>query len=103
MWTKRTVLKTVAKVFDPLGFLIPIQLKKKFFQKLWKKGLDWDEKLDNIELENWKEIILDLGTVTIERKLVETIPRSKIDLHVFVDASALAYRSEERRVGKECA
>jgi hypothetical protein len=38
-WTKRKVLKTLAKTFDPLGFLVPVNLPRKlFFQQLWKNG-----------------------------------------------------------------
>ena len=43
--TKRTVLKQVAKFFDPLGMFAPVTLKGKLFsQKLWIKQLEWDGK-----------------------------------------------------------
>ncbi|GIY43626.1 reverse transcriptase [Caerostris darwini] len=42
--TKRTLLSTIAKTFDPLGWLSPITIQSKLLmQKLWKYQLQWDE------------------------------------------------------------
>ena len=42
--TLRTVLSTVARVFDPLGILAPFVIKLKILlQNLWKSGISWDE------------------------------------------------------------
>ncbi|XP_067214144.1 uncharacterized protein [Linepithema humile] len=44
--TKRNVLSTIAKVFDPLGLLAPILITAKIFiQELWSLKLGWDEPL----------------------------------------------------------
>ena len=44
--TKRNILKTIAALFDPLGFLVPYTVKAKIIlQKLWLEGVDWDERL----------------------------------------------------------
>eukprot|EP00117_Sycon_ciliatum_P035683 scpid49170/ scgid26997/ len=45
--TKRAILKAVAKVFDPLGFVAPFVLRGKvMIQSLWASGIDWDEEVD---------------------------------------------------------
>lgn len=44
--TKRTVLSTIARIYDPLGLLGPvISLAKIFLQKLWLLNLQWDDQL----------------------------------------------------------
>lgn len=42
--TRRKVLRTIASVYDPCGFITPLLLPLKvFFQKLWKdKLIKWD-------------------------------------------------------------
>nr|XP_033322446.1 uncharacterized protein LOC117218272 [Megalopta genalis] len=41
--TKRTILSTIAKIFDPLGLLGPaIITAKLIMQRLWQLKLDWD-------------------------------------------------------------
>lgn len=52
--SKREVLKTIASVYDPCGFAVPVLLPAKlFFQKLWKEKIKWDVKLNDILLEEW--------------------------------------------------
>ena len=48
VFTKRTFLQKVAKVFDPLGFLAPYVVRV-LLQKVWASGTEWDEQL-NTEL-----------------------------------------------------
>ncbi|GIY55527.1 reverse transcriptase [Caerostris darwini] len=43
--TKRSVLSTAAKVFDPVGFLSPFVVRIKRLMQIWERGLDWDSKL----------------------------------------------------------
>ncbi|GFQ87693.1 DUF1758 domain-containing protein [Trichonephila clavata] len=44
--TKRTLLSTIAKTFDPLGWLSPITIQyKTIMQRLWKQQLQWDERV----------------------------------------------------------
>ena len=51
--TKRSVLKTAAKVFDPLGVISPTTLKaKSLFQELCLLKLSWDEKTTKIIVDN---------------------------------------------------
>lgn len=42
--TKREILSTIAKLFDPLGWVTPIVISAKILmQSLWKLKLDWDD------------------------------------------------------------
>lgn len=42
--TKRSILSTSAKIFDPLGWATPVVIMAKMFlQKLWQIKLDWGE------------------------------------------------------------
>ena len=52
---KRSVLKIIARIFDPLGLITPITTPVKvFLQKLSKQHLDWDEDLpDHLKIE-WR-------------------------------------------------
>ena len=51
--TKRSVLKIIACIFDPLGLITPITTPLKvFLQKFFKQHLDWDEDLsDHLKTE----------------------------------------------------
>ncbi|XP_064463407.1 uncharacterized protein LOC135374345 [Ornithodoros turicata] len=53
--TKRSVLQMSARVFDPLGFLVPYFIRVKIlFQRLWEIGLDWDDRLPDGTLADWR-------------------------------------------------
>ncbi|GFX61392.1 integrase catalytic domain-containing protein [Trichonephila clavipes] len=90
--TKRLVLSTVQKVFDPIGMLAPSTLLPKLLlQEIWKMEKAWDQELpQNIvnKFMKWFNEIQILKDVTVPRCM-------KIDifteLHVFVDASTGSY------------
>ncbi|GFW81638.1 integrase catalytic domain-containing protein [Trichonephila clavipes] len=90
--TKRLVLSTVQKAFDPIGMLAPSTLLPKLLlQEIWKMKKAWDQKLtQNIvnKFMKWFNEIQILKDVTVPRCM-------KIDifseLHVFVDASKGSY------------
>ncbi|GFX06367.1 DUF1758 domain-containing protein [Trichonephila clavipes] len=90
--TKRLVLSTVQKVFDPIGMLTPSTLLPKLLlQEIWKMKKVWDQELpQNIvnKFMKWFNEIQILKDVTVPRCM-------KIDifteLHVFVDASKGSY------------
>ncbi|KRX18442.1 hypothetical protein T07_13209, partial [Trichinella nelsoni] len=95
--TKRQLISVTAKVYDPLGHLSPFIIKAKvLFQKLWKKGLNWDDELPSElqkEWQTWKMELGDISDIRIPRCLIpfhgSTI--KKIELHAFGDASETAY------------
>jgi len=49
---KRTVLSSIAQIFDPLGLPVVVTAKI-LIQELWKLQLDWDESLPADILAKW--------------------------------------------------
>ena len=44
--TKRKILSQVARIYDPIGSAAIFILRAKIgLQKLWQKGLDWDDEV----------------------------------------------------------
>ena len=92
--SKRIVLASVAKFFDPLGWLAPVIITAKIFmQRLWLAKLSWDDSVPN-ELKNefltWYDGTLILKNIKISRWL-QYVPGAKYELYGFADASKLAY------------
>ena len=62
--TKRSILKTVASVFDPLGLFSPIVLRGKLLlQSLWGKSMDWDDPIEEEDAALWPKIEADLQVI----------------------------------------
>ena len=88
--TKRGILSKVAKIYDPLGLVLPITLGGKFlYRDICNAKLAWDAKLPSNLIQSW---------VSWEDKLPShvTVPQSlaphqeniqAIELHAFGDAS----------------
>ncbi|GFR03492.1 retrovirus-related Pol polyprotein from transposon 17.6 [Trichonephila clavata] len=92
--TKRTLLSTIAKTFDPLGWLSPITIQyKTIMQRLWKQQLQWDERVPTgIKLE-WEQLANDVQLVKdikIPRFLLVDSD-NQFHLFGFSDASEKAY------------
>ncbi|GFX06250.1 integrase catalytic domain-containing protein [Trichonephila clavipes] len=95
-FTKRMVLSTIARIFDPLGLLGPIiTWAKIFMQRLWLLELGWSDELPFEEEKEWRRFIDSLkavNNISIDRCTV--IHRAEsIELHAFRDASEKAYGS----------
>ena len=93
MPAKREVLKTVAKIFDPLGLITPVTFQGKgFLQELWKKGVTWDEPLSSELAKKWCDIVQGLSSISAQKKpcYVSCIG-DNLDccLFVFCDASII--------------
>ena len=95
--TKRKVISTVSKFFDPLGLLSPVIIPFKiFFQDLCRSKIGWDEPLQDKLLKTWNKLVKGLQLVDQIK-----VPRYYLagsgdqectfSLHGFCDASALAY------------
>lgn len=95
-YTKRDVLSTIARLYDPLGLIGPIITKAKIFlQRLWIEKLPWDEPLPETILLDWKQFVSCLKSVEDIQinRYVLTNTASKIILRGFSDASESAYGS----------
>ena len=54
--TKRSILNTMAAVFDPLGLLCPISVAAKILvQDLCLEKVGWDDPLPQETLQKWEE------------------------------------------------
>ena len=94
--TNRTVLKTAAKFFDPLGFVSPVTVRlKMMFQGLCKDRADWDEELQGESRRQFEGLIAEmqrLSGLAVPRCYFSPITKSReIQLHGFSDASERAF------------
>jgi len=92
--TKRTILSTIAKLFDPLGLLSPVTIGAKILmQKIWTLRLDWDDPIPPKTAETWKLFVKglqDLPALEFPRWL-GLKSNQTFELHGFSDASPHAY------------
>ena len=89
--TRRGVLSIASSIYDPLGFVAPATLLPKRLLQMFEGG--WDDSLPdalNNKWEAWKKELSGLENIRIPRCYLQH-HNSPFDLHVFSDASELAY------------
>jgi hypothetical protein len=87
-------LSQLASVFDPISIIGPFVMKGKLlFQEIFQSGKSWKDELESSQVEAWMKWIEE-----IPRVAELAIPRwhqfqfhQPVALHVFCDASTLAY------------
>ncbi|XP_064475786.1 uncharacterized protein LOC135389683 [Ornithodoros turicata] len=92
--TKRTVLRTLSRLYDPFGLLAPFTVTAKLlFQAIWKDAVPWDRPMTNTAHQVWNKWVNGLPTLSLLN-----VPRctagtngSVQDLQIFADASPRAY------------
>ncbi|XP_063894313.1 uncharacterized protein LOC126055473 [Helicoverpa armigera] len=93
--TKREALKIVMSLYDPLGLASPITIRaKQILQEAWRRGVDWDQPLDEELSSQWRAWIShleQLKNVNIPRCYPGYSEATEIQVHVFTDASEKAY------------
>ena len=90
---KRTVLKVVAKLFDPLGLISPLCIPiETLFQDLCKLKIGWDDPLDeelSLRYSQWLSDLL--KCIPIQRCYLQDESVISLELHGFRDGSEVAY------------
>ncbi|GFT77308.1 integrase catalytic domain-containing protein [Trichonephila clavipes] len=77
-YTKRCVLSTIARLFDPL-----VARAKIFMQSLWRLKIDWIDELPSERAKEWHRFLEDLYIVHPQA--------TRVELHGFADASEKCY------------
>ncbi|GFV60042.1 DUF1758 domain-containing protein [Trichonephila clavipes] len=92
--TKKSVISTIARIFDPLGLFGPVITRAKILlQSLWQLKLDWNDPLPSNLVSYWKSFIdalesincIDIPRYCLQDKSIRT------ELHGFSDSSEKAY------------
>ena len=90
--TKRELLSITARLFDPIGWFGPIEIRFKILlQKSWVLGISWDETLPSEIQEQWNQIKTDLKCLrdfSLNRCIV---PPTKIQTVAFPTWSILEF------------
>lgn len=95
--TKRTLLQTAARIYDPVGFISPFIIRiKLILQDTWIKGLEWDDQLPpdlEAEYRKFTTESNELLNISIDRKYFQNCSKMIKDvvIHIFCDASLKAY------------
>ncbi|GFX64399.1 uncharacterized protein TNCV_3437971 [Trichonephila clavipes] len=93
-YTKRDVLSTIAKIFDPVGLMAPVISKAKIFlQRLWRSKLEWNDFLPAEEYREWQQFLVSLeniNNIDTPRRILVAFPEV-IEIHGFADASERCY------------
>ncbi|XP_070143305.1 uncharacterized protein [Drosophila kikkawai] len=105
-FTKRTILSSIARLFDPLGLIAPVIISGKLILKevtMAKKtqdngartALDWDDEVPKALAERWQAFrdgLLGIDCLSIQR-WIHYSPGSIVSaqLHAFCDGSSTSY------------
>lgn len=92
--SKRNILSTIARLYDPCGYCAPIIFRfKVLLQKLFLDGLNWDEPVPGRTIQEWDELINDLRYLSqLQIPRCVTLPQAtSYSLHGFGDASEKGY------------
>ena len=88
--TKRGLLKFLAAIFDPLGFICPVTLVGKcIFRDCCEAKLPWDKLISGELLKRWLTFVKNLPQAVAVPRALTTFrePIDFVDVHLFGDAS----------------
>lgn len=94
--TKRGILSLIARLFEPIGFTVRAKIG---IQRLWQRGLEWDQELPTTVREEWIRFFQEMKNlnkvnVTFERPLTPMTSLEVIKaatLCIFSDVSNEAF------------
>ena len=95
--TRRGLLSMIGQTYDPLGFLQPFLLPaRQLLQQACAANLGWDDRIDCVAgLENgwedWFASLPELERVELNRCVFSERTPSRVELHIFADASTVGY------------
>ncbi|GFT30996.1 uncharacterized protein TNCV_1683601 [Trichonephila clavipes] len=94
-YTKRSVLLTIARLFDPLGRVGPVMSKAKMFmQKLWRLSIDWKDLLSNKVYYEWHQLLIrleNINSINIKKCVAIENPLS-IEIYGFLMHQSVAMK-----------
>ena len=95
--TKRSILSTLASLFDPQGLVSPVGITAKIlFQELCVAKLGWDDPLPKDQFSRWElwlKDLMNIKTISFPRCILDKDQGEVVryQLHGFADASKKAY------------
>ncbi len=93
-WTKRSILRYEATLYDVHGLITPHVIKARMvIQMLWQQGKGWDEQIDGEPAKQWQEW-LHASQQLAEIRVARAVASKSTDdchFHIFCDASGAAY------------
>lgn len=93
--TKRNMLSELARIYDPLGFLVPLTVTLKLLiQNCWASAVDWDSQVPQKILESWQKISSQLhclSDINFPRQIIDLNNFLSAELHGMCDSSQNAY------------
>jgi hypothetical protein len=94
-FTKRTVLSSIASLYDPLGLASPIVVTAKLLmQNLWRKQIEWDQVLHEVDHNNWihfRAKLNELQEIKVARCIISKSKIKSNKLLGLCDASSVAH------------
>ena len=96
LWTRRTVLSTIAGIFDPAGLIAPYTMKFKLFLRevCLSGGAAWDEALSEELQAKWRKLVKELicsEPIIIPRAAKAKGSVGESELVVYSDGSLIGY------------
>lgn len=93
-WTRRTILSSIAKLFDPLGLISPVVIvAKMLMQELASRKIAWDTPVPDDIRKKWTTFYSELDKIAELRISRFAFASNWVDIqfHCFADASTVAY------------